>query len=116
MHNSCDSDSLLQSVPTTKDKCWTKELYKAPKITFGTIFNFLVDRKVLLKKAVHVESITEKRENCTSENVGEQTGSSSGTSEPVTYTRSLDKAYRFFQDGHVQNVRFHPMTSQPNYV
>ena len=29
----------------------------------------------------------------------------SGISESVCYTCTLDKAYRFFQDGHVQNVR-----------
>jgi len=36
--------------------------------------------------------------------------------ESITYTRTLDKAYHFFQDGLVQTVRFHPMTNQPNYV
>ena len=40
LHNNCDNESLLQSIPTAKDKLWMKELYKAPKVTFGTIFNF----------------------------------------------------------------------------
>ena len=28
----------------------------------------------------------------------------------------MDKAYRFFQDGHVQDIRYHPMPSQQDYV
>ena len=113
--NNTDDELLLQSIPPAKDTQWTKALYKAPKVTFGTIFKFLVDRKVLLKKAVHVENVAEKRESCI--RVGEHSGCSlSDASEPVSYTRTLDKAYRFFQDGHVQNVKFHPMTNQPNYV
>lgn len=111
--SNCD----IQSIPTAKDKLWTKELYKAPKISFGTIFNFLVDSKVLIKKAVHVENVMEIKEKCTIEEVGGQTGrDSSDDLEPATNICSLDKAYRYFQNGHVQNVRFHPMTSQPNYI
>jgi len=42
--------------------------------------------KVLLKKAVHVENISEKRENCTTEKVGKQANcNSSGALEPATY-------------------------------
>ena len=115
-HNPCD-DFLLQLVPSTKDPQWTKALYKAPKVTFGTIFKFLVDRKVLLKKVVHEENISEKQENSAIESVGELSDcNSSGTLESISYTCTLDKAYRFFQDGHVQNVRLHPMTDKRNYV
>jgi len=71
-----------------------KEIYKAPTIIFGTNFNFLVNRKVLLKKALHVE----KRDNFTTEKE---------THQKLLSLRSLDKAYHFFQHGHVQNVRFH---------
>ena len=35
---------------------------------------------------------------------------------PLEYTRTLDKAYRFFQEGHVHSVMFHPLPLQPNYV
>ena len=106
IHNTYDA-FLLPSIPPANDPQWTKTLYKAPKVTFGTIFKFLVDRKVLLKKTAYVENISEKRESYAINKVGERIGS---------YTRTLDKAYRFFQDGHVQNVRFHPMTNKPNYV
>jgi len=115
-HSECCDDSLLQSISPAKDSHWTKELYKTPKITFGTIFKFLVDRKVMLQRAVYVENIAEKRENCAIEKIGEFGGRDSNTVESIAYTRTLDKAYRFFQDGHVQTVRFHPMTNQPNYV
>ena len=36
--------------------------------------------------------------------------------ESKSYTCTLDKAYRFFQDGHVQNIRFHPMPNQPGCI
>ena len=49
-HRVSFDDALLQSIPPAKDAHWTKALYKAPKVTFGTIYKFLVDRKVLLKK------------------------------------------------------------------
>ena len=32
------------------------------------------------------------------------------------YTRTLDKGYRFFQDGHVQNIKCHPMPRKPDFV
>ena len=35
---------------------------------------------------------------------------------PVEYTRTLDKAYRFYKDGHVQNIKYHPMSSVSDYV
>jgi len=89
IRNPCD-DFLLQLVPSTKDLQWTKALYKAPKVTFGTIFKFLVDCKVLLKKVAHVENIPEKRENSTIESVDELSDcNSSGTSKSVLYIRTL---------------------------
>ena len=109
---------LIQSIPRPNDVQWTKHLYKAPKITFGSIYRFLVERKVLLRKANHVENIVDQRDNCTLENVGNKNRKSSGTDayESIGYTRTLNKAYRFFQDGHVQNIRYHPMPSQQDYV
>ena len=35
---------------------------------------------------------------------------------PVEYTRTLDKAYRFYKDSHVQEIRYHPMLSVPGYI
>ena len=35
---------------------------------------------------------------------------------PTEYTRTLDKAYRFFQDGHIQDVKFHPMKNMEDFV
>lgn len=90
---------LLQSIPRPNDVQWSKHLYKAPKITFGSIYRFLVERKVLLHKANHLENIVDQRDNCTVENVGNKNhGKSSGADayKSIGYTRTLDKAYRFF--------------------
>ena len=52
---------LLQVVPDVSNPEWTTKLCKLPKITFGTIYDFLVDRKVLLKKVRDLESVTDRR-------------------------------------------------------
>ena len=112
MHNS-DSNSLLQSILADNKSVGWRNYTKFLKSLLELFSIF----KVLLKKAVHVENISEKRENCTTEKVGKQANcNSSGALEPATYTHGLDKASHFFQDGHVQNVRFYPMASQPNHV
>ena len=97
-HRDSFDDALLQSIPPAKDACWTKALYKAPKVTFTTIYKFLVNcnRKVLLKKADHVENTVERRQNYMTKKVSEHNGSNSSDAfESITYTRTLDKAYRF---------------------
>ncbi|XP_065893458.1 uncharacterized protein [Dysidea avara] len=110
-------ENLLQSVPKAKDNQWTKDIHKCPKITFGTIFKFLVDRKCFLRNADYVESAMERRDSCSVKDVGEQKLISNlGSEESIGFTRPLDKAYRFFQDGHVQNIRYHPMPNQLNYI
>ena len=116
--NKSSDANLIQSIPRPNDVQWTKHLYKVPKITFGSIYRFLVERKVLLRKANHVENIVDQRDNCTHENVTNKDCEKSGadTYESIGYTRTLDKAYRFFQDGHVQNIRYHPMPCQQDYV
>ena len=109
--------TLLRTIPDIKDSLWTKEIYKAPSVTFGTIYQFLVERKVLIKKANHLESVIDRRDGSDlGVHVQGNVNLSPGTSETVSYTRTLDKAYRFFQDGHVQKVRYHPMPSLPEYV
>ena len=35
---------------------------------------------------------------------------------PLEYTRTLDKAYRFFKEGHVHSIMFHPLPLWPNFV
>jgi len=32
------------------------------------------------------------------------------------YTRTLDKAYKFFREGYVQDVKSHPMLHEPGFV
>ena len=38
------------------------------------------------------------------------------THVPIEYTRTLSKAYCFFKDGHIQDIRYHPMPQQLNYI
>jgi len=51
---------LLQSAPPPNDPQWTNQLHKLPKVTYDIIYDFLVDRKVLLRKASHLENIVDK--------------------------------------------------------
>ena len=135
------TSKLLLSIPNENDPLWENRLYRIPKITFSTIYDFLVDRKVLLRRVSCLECIADKRaeevhnftkgdkgevDTCKEEgkvNSKEQTQVDSQWSSesdcvyvPVEYTRTLDKAYCFFKDGHVQQIRYHAMPSEPGYV
>lgn len=55
------SSKLLHSVPAEDDSEWTSRLYKIPDITFSIIYEFLVDRKILLKRVSYLECIADKR-------------------------------------------------------
>ena len=54
------SYDLIRSLPKYDDPQWTARLHELPKITFSTIYSFLVDRKVSLKKVSYLEGISEK--------------------------------------------------------
>ena len=136
---------LLCSLPAEDDPQWTNRLYKIPKITFSTIYDFLVDRKVLLRRVSYLECIADKRaEEVTKGNKVDpqqagkeedkvypkvvsspkqqtqvdlqQSSKSDDVYVSAEYTRTLDKAYRFFKDGHVQDIRYHPMPRVPGYI
>ena len=51
---------LLSSVPAEDDPQWTNRLYKIPKITFSTMYDFLVDRKVMLRQVSYPECNADK--------------------------------------------------------
>ena len=110
---------LLQAVPDVSDPEWTTKLCKLPKITFGTIYDFLVDRKVLLKKVSDLESVADRRAEllCNPE-MGDicVIHNDRTLGVPVEYTRTLEKAYRFFKDGHVQEVKYHLMPKQDDHI
>ena len=108
--------NLLQSIPDTKDSRWTSRLYDLPNTTYGTIYEQLVDWKMLFHKVSYLEGIADKRAE-TVQHPDEPTASSiESNTVPIEYTRTLDKAYRFFQDGHVQNIKYHPMPEIPDHV
>ena len=97
---------MVQAIPDVKDSLWSNEIYKAPKVTYSCIFQFIVDHKVLIKKANHIENVIERRDSSdlgiqTQGNVHSDsdsqgnTNSDTATFESICYTRTLDKAYRF---------------------
>ena len=120
---------LSCSFPSEDDPQWTNRLYKIPEVSFSTIYDFLVDRKVLLKRVSYLESVA-------AEEIQSPKGDStdvkmvdvpedksevrphppSDVYVPVEYTRTLDKAYRFYKNVHVQEIRYHPMLSVPGYI
>jgi len=82
-------------------------------VTFSSIYDFLLSRKVSLKKVRYIENVVDNDEEngLNVEDAGDQSWY-----ESVEYTRMLDKAYRFFKDGHVQNLRFHPWINQSDII
>ena len=95
------------------------------KITFGTIFDFLVDCRVLFKKVSHLESIADRRADVVTNQEHEADSSEDEAHEssndrllvvPVEYTRTLEKAYYFYKDCHVQKVKYHPMPKQNDHI
>ena len=79
--------TLLRTIPDIKDSLWTKEIYKAPSVTFGTIYQFLVERKVLIKKANHLESVIDRRDGSDlGVHVQGNVNLSPGISESVSYS------------------------------
>ena len=103
--------SLLQSVPRPEDPLWTKSLIQIPKVTYSMIYEFLVDRKVSRKRINKLEALPDIRaEKLIHKEESED------VHVPAKYTRTLNKGYRFFLDGHVQDIKYHPMDHKPDYV
>ena len=100
---------LMQSVPAPEDIQWTNRLYNLPGITFGTIYDHLVDRKVVLKKVGYLENIADQRADAVLRRDQESSKSIS-----IDYTRTLDKN-RFFQDGHIQKIKYHRLPDIPDH-
>lgn len=46
-------------MPKPEYPFWTKQLIQLPKVTFNTIYEFLVDRKVVLLKVSYLDSIAD---------------------------------------------------------
>ena len=61
--------------------------------------------------------MADKRAEALQQSAGiEEVLEASGDGVPVEYNRTLDKAYWFFQDGHVQNIKYHPLPTVPDHV
>ena len=114
------SESLLyriyQSIPKPKDPL---QLIQLPKITFGTIYDFLVDRKVILPEVSYLESIADQRAEKAYQYDFEDESDLSckeNVSISTESTKTLSKAYWFFCDGHVQGIKLHPMPSLKDFI
>ena len=114
------SYTIFQSLPKPGDPLWTKQLVQQlPMITFSTIYKFLVDRKIVLSKVSYLESIADERAEKSMQNDVEDDGVLSceeNSGIPTEYTRTLDKAYPFFKDGHIQDIKFHPMPHLRDFI
>ena len=87
---------LFQSVPNVQGAQWTNRLYNLPRITFSTIYDYLVNQKIVLKKLSYLENMADKRAEAVQNHAGiDVVVESSGNGVPIEYTRTLDKAYRF---------------------
>ena len=75
-------------------------------------------RKVILLKVSYLESIADVWvEKLIQNDMKDEWCSDMENSGILTeYTRTLHKAYRFFQDGHIQDVKFHPMTNLEDFI
>ena len=97
-----DSLNLLESVPKRGDLLWAKSLIDIPQISFS---KFSVERKVPRKKVNYLEDFRA--------HMSLQEGNSKESTEELymqtEYTGTLDKAYRFLHDGHVQGLKCHPI-------
>lgn len=81
-------------MPSKEDLEWTKKLNRLPTITFATIYNFLVSRKVFLKRVRDIEIVVDDQDT----NLLNDDGSSDESwYESIEYTRVLNKAYRFLR-------------------
>ena len=70
----------------------------------------------MCQKASYNDNIIEKRESLSVGCQNTEKLSDVSAEVPITYTRTLDKAYHFFRDDHIQNVRYHSMPTQPDFV
>jgi len=105
------SYDLLRALPKYDDPLWTSRLYDSSKVRFSTIYHLLVDRKVSLKKISYFEEIVERAQDSTSEEKAFQICCKQDI--PIDYTRTLEKAFIFFKDGHVQDINYHPFPQKP---
>lgn len=108
------TSKLLCSFPSEDDPTVVKQTVQIPEILF------LVDLKVLLKRVSYLECVADKRAeeiqkgDCTDAEMVDapedqcevRSRPPSNVYVPVEYTRTLDKAYRFYKDGHVQEIRY----------
>ena len=76
---------------------------------------------MILQKVSYLESVADVRAEKYSQNDTEDESISlseekSNSSVATEYTRTLDKAYRYFQDGNIQDVKYHPMPNPSDFV
>ena len=92
-------------------------LLLAPYMTFWWIVKFGWKESSYLESVADksVEKIHNQGEQSLKDSMPQQSNSDR-VYAPIEYTRTLEKAYHFCWDGHVQDIKYHPMPDIPDYV
>ena len=76
-----------------------------------------MDRKLVIKKVACLESVVDKRvEAVYNDDKKVNVVEPSTNCVSIECTRTLNKAYHFFQGGHVQNIKYHPLPNIANHI
>lgn len=90
--------SNLDCAVAFPDENWSKSLRNLPNISFGTIYHHFMERS--LEVMLGLETKPTSSQSAASD-------SASSQSTDFTSFRGIMKGYRFFKDGHVQEIEFH---------
>ena len=55
-------------------------------------------------------------DNCEENGLSDEDASDESWYESAEYTHTLDKAYCFFKDGYVQDLKYYPWTNQTDVI
>ena len=84
----------LRDSPKVPSDGWSSNLGDLPFVSFATLYKHFVERPI--------HSLYEESDG-------------SDTEEHIPSFRGLGKGYRFYKDGHVQNIQFHPLPESSEF-
>lgn len=99
----------LCHVPAVPETGWTKDLANLPTITFRTLYEHFTER---VERDVD-SGVVVADSGMDGDVEGDDT-SEEEAGQKFRAFRGLDKGYRFFRDGHVQGIEFHPLPDDRN--
>ena len=92
------------SVPVPDDG-WVKSLKKLPTVSFPTIYHHFVER--YLEVVVGLRQAQKLPAECDEPSSADEDG------EMFSSFRGIDKGYKFFKHGHVQNIEYNDLQGNP---